>query len=323
MIKEILPGIFQIKVPLPLSPLKVLNAYLVKGDARSLLIDTGFNVEESRKVLLGALQTLEIDPERLDIFLTHLHPDHSGLISAVASESTVIYCGELDSMYLHAIHTESYWSNLKNMFALHGFPQRDAEMMVKEHPGCNYQPNIGHVFSFVKDGYIIEAGGYRFHCLETPGHTPSHVCLYEPDHQLLICGDQILYDISSNISELGITDPLGSYLRSLEKIERLDVKIALPGHRRIIEDVPARIAELKEHHEQRLAEVIEILKSGPANGYQIAARMTWDYPGTWEQFPLAQRWFAGGEAVAHLLHLYNNDQIKLLHIDQKIAFSLK
>jgi glyoxylase-like metal-dependent hydrolase (beta-lactamase superfamily II) len=322
MIEEIMPGFYRIEVILPRNPLKVLNAYLVKGQRRNLLIDTGFNMEESKKALFENLKTLEVNLEQTDIFLTHLHPDHSGLISAVATESSVIYCGELDAYILNATHTASYWAELKVLFGLHGFPKEDIDEVVSKHPGCNYNPDRDHVFSFVKDGYILEVGGYRFHCVETPGHTPGHVCLYEPEHKILISGDHILDDISSNISELGIEDPLGNYLRSLEKIERLDIRMALPGHRRVMFDVHRRIAELKKHHDNRLGEVLSILKEGPANAYQVAARMTWDFAGSWEEFPLSQKWFAAGEAIAHLLCLYNRNQLRITEIDRKLAFAL-
>jgi len=322
MIEEILPDFYKIEVPLPRSPLKVLNSFLIKGQGRNLLIDTGFNMEESETALLGSLKTLGVDLAQTDIFLTHLHPDHSGLISAVATESSVIYCGELDAYILNTTHTVSYWSELKILFGLHGFPQPDIDEVISKHPGCNYNPDREHVFSFVKDGYILDIGGYRFHCVETPGHTPGHVCLYDPNHKVLISGDHILDDISSNISELGITDPLGNYLRSLEKIDRLDIRLALPGHRRIMVDVHRRIGELKKHHNDRLDEVLCILKNGPKNAYQVAALMTWDFAGSWEQFPLSQKWFAAGEAIAHLLCLYNKNQLRIIEVDGKLAFAL-
>ena len=56
--KEIIPNIYSIPVPLPNNPLKELNAYLVKGSQRSLLIDTGFNLPECREALEKGQQNI-------------------------------------------------------------------------------------------------------------------------------------------------------------------------------------------------------------------------------------------------------------------------
>ena len=53
MPEEIRRNLYRIEVPLPESPLKSLNSYVIKGKDRNLVIDTGFN----RKICLAAMQT--------------------------------------------------------------------------------------------------------------------------------------------------------------------------------------------------------------------------------------------------------------------------
>jgi hypothetical protein len=97
---------------------------------------------------------------------------------------------------------------------------------------------------------------------------------------------------------------LKHYLASLDKVAGLQVDLILPGHRRLIRNHDARIAELKQHHAHRLNEVLAILGGGPLNAFQVAARMTWDIKAdSWDAFPVAQKWFATGEAIAHLRYL--------------------
>jgi len=80
--------------------------------------------------------------------------------------------------------------------------------------------------------------------------------------------------------------------------------LTLPAHRRLIKNHKARITELKEHHRLRLKEVVSILKGGPQHAVQVASQMTWDLRAdSWEDFPRAQKWFATGEALAHLRYL--------------------
>ncbi|HHQ49313.1 MAG TPA: MBL fold metallo-hydrolase, partial [Acidobacteria bacterium] len=168
-----------------------------------------------------------------------------------------------------------------------------------------YSPTSYPAMTPVDDGDAVEAGGYRFRALHTPGHTPGHLCLWEGDRRLLVSGDHILGDITPNITSWsGVRDSLGDYLASLAATAKLDATLALPGHRRPIRDVAGRIAELVEHHERRLAEVEEILADGPQTVCEVAARMSWDIVARdFAAFPVAQKWFACGEASSHLDHL--------------------
>jgi len=94
------------------------------------------------------------------------------------------------------------------------------------------------------------------------------------------------------------------YLASLNRINTLDIGLILPGHRELIKNSGQRIAELKHHHEHRLHEITDILGAGLMTAYEVASRMHWDIRYKhWGQFPSFQRWFATGEAIAHLEHL--------------------
>jgi hypothetical protein len=47
--------------------------------------------------------------------------------------------------------------------------------------------------------------------------------------------------------------------------------------------------------------------------YEVASRMTWDIKcNSWEEFPLAQKWFATGEAISHLRYLKEKKRIDRL-----------
>jgi PAB1-binding protein PBP1 len=50
--------------------------------------------------------------------------------------------------------------------------------------------------------------------------------------------------------------------------------------------------------------------------------MTWDIDcENWEQFPVAQKWFAVGEALAHLLYLESEGRIKRNTSQELVTFS--
>jgi glyoxylase-like metal-dependent hydrolase (beta-lactamase superfamily II) len=139
----------------------------------------------------------------------------------------------------------------------------------------------------------------------------GHICLHEPGKKILVAGDHILIDITPNIQCWSdLQNPLKHYLASLDKVYNLEVDLTLPGHRRLIENHQVRIEELKRHHSDRLAEVLNILKRGAMNAFQVASQMTWDIASeSWDQFPVAQKWFATGEAISHLRYLEEDGKL--------------
>jgi glyoxylase-like metal-dependent hydrolase (beta-lactamase superfamily II) len=134
----------------------------------------------------------------------------------------------------------------------------------------------------------------------------------------------VLGDITPNITMWRENDDsLGDYLESLDKVAKLDVELVLPGHRKPFEDCGGRIEELKEHHRQRLEEVVGILTGWSATAYQVASKMTWDIIAkSWEDFPVVQKWFAVSEAAAHLYHLERRGKIDAEERDGRVLYSV-
>ena len=306
--EEVLPDFFMINVPLPNSPLRGLNAYLVRGASRHLLIDNGFNTEESAGPLFAALAELKIDLGDTDFFLTHLHSDHVGLTAdLLTSPSSKVMCSKTDGDRINRMLTDKeYWRTLIFGLQQHGFSESELEQLMTSHPGKAHGPSRPLPITPVQDGDRLEYGKYQFSVLEVPGHTPGQVTLYESNTRTYVSGDHILGTITPNITKWdGVQDSLGDYLRSLDKVSQYPIGLILPGHRDIIHDAAGRIKALRRHHDARLNEVCSILDgAGPLNAYDTASLMQWSLRGiVWENFPVAQKCFATGEALAHLTHL--------------------
>jgi len=323
MIEQILPNIYKIEVPLPKNPLKALNSYIIKEQGRSLIIDTGMNREECLKVMTSGLKELDVDLRKADFFITHLHADHIGLVSELVTDSSKIYLGQADATLMNS--ASNWWEGALNFARINGFPEDDLERAIKNHPGYKYSPR-GHLdFHSLKEGDTISIAGYLFKCIETPGHTEGHMCLYEPTKKILIAGDHILINITPNISLwFDEQNPLNEYLNSLDKVYDLDVKLVLPGHRGIFKNHKERIKELKHHHQVRANEAISILEKGNQNAFQVASQMTWDMDyESWDLFPVSQKWFATGEAIAHLKYLEEEGKIRRETQEQRAKYLLK
>jgi len=302
MTEEILPDLYRIKIPLPESPLKYLNSYVVKSPDRTLIIDTGFNRNECFDAMNNGLREINVNLADCDFFITHLHADHFGLISRLAVETSKIYFSRPDSEIIES------WEGFEPMIEYagkNGFPENELRTALHQHPGYKYGSDWTPDMSVLEDGETITFGNYCFECVETPGHTLGHMCLYEPEKKILIAGDHILQDITPNIQCWSDKEnPLEKYLSSLDKVYKLDVGLVLPGHRRLFKEHRARIDELKRHHEKRAEEILDILKKGSGSAFEIASGMTWDIKfDSWDDFPVAQKWFATGEAISHLRFL--------------------
>jgi glyoxylase-like metal-dependent hydrolase (beta-lactamase superfamily II) len=317
MFEEIMPHLYRIIIPLPNSPLKDLNSYVIKSDERNLIIDTGFNRTVCFEAMQEGLRSLDIDLSKTDFMLTHMHADHTGLISRLVTNTSAVYFSRIDSK---VFDENINWQPMIDYAVSNGFQLEELLKAIKNHPGFKYSPKTIPKFSLLDDNDFIRIGDYNLQCLLTPGHTEGHICLYDEKKQILFSGDHVLYDITPHIESWSYeVNSLKNYLESLEKVRNLAVKIVLPGHRNFFTDLKERIDELKEHHRDRVNETLEVLGVNIMNAYDIAAGMTWDIDcESWEQFPIAQKWFAVGEAIAHLLYLESEGRVKR-NIDQKIV----
>jgi glyoxylase-like metal-dependent hydrolase (beta-lactamase superfamily II) len=323
MVEEILPNLCKIEIPLPQSPLKALNSYVIRGRERNLIIDTGWNQKECMDAMQAGLRKLGVDIRKTDFFITHLHPDHFGLVSNLATDATTIYFNQQEADW---VKFGFQWDDFVNFARLNGFPEEELQLALRSYHGFGFELTWkwNLAFHILKEGDTVSAGEYVFKCVETPGHTLGHMCLYEPKKKIFVAGDHILNEITPNIQLWSDEfSPLTEYFASLDKVYELDIELVLPGHGDIFKNCRERIQELKHHHQKRLDEINRILGKGSKNAFQVASQMSWDIIyDSWDLFPAYQKWFATGEAISHLKYLEEKGSIQKELREQKIVFSL-
>jgi glyoxylase-like metal-dependent hydrolase (beta-lactamase superfamily II) len=324
MIEELLPDLYRVEIPLPRSPLKALNSYFVRANGRFLIIDTGMNREECLLPMRSALEKLNIDLNKTDFFITHLHADHSGLVGVLATDTSKIYFNKTEASFVNFQPNEDYWKKHFVFYAANGFPEDEMKRVWEGHPGFRYSSRREISFTVMEEGDKIEAGNYLFQCIETPGHSPGHMCLYEASKKVLICGDHILFDITPNITHWEQLDnSLKHYLLNLEKVYALDVNLILPGHRIVWNDHRKRIGELQEHHRNRLDEALSAVKDGGKTAWEVAPYITWNIDcNSWAEFPSVQKFFAVGETIAHLDYLAVDGKVRKEMINHRVLYSM-
>jgi glyoxylase-like metal-dependent hydrolase (beta-lactamase superfamily II) len=189
-------------------------------------------------------------------------------------------------------------------FASHGL--NDPESMAKVRARSNYYagmvPNVPDAYRRLMDGLVVPIGGNDWHCIAGHGHAPEHIALHCPSLGLLISGDMVLPRISTNVSVYDLepeSNPLTLYLRSLARYEALPPDtLVLPSHGKPFTGLHQRIAQLRTHHDERLAEVMSACTQRPHSAAELLP-VLFKRP-----LDLHQTTFAMGEAIAHLHALW-------------------
>ncbi|CEM61999.1 MBL fold metallo-hydrolase [Treponema phagedenis] len=306
--KEVYQNIFMKEIPLTGNPLKSINIFIIKTPEESLIVDTGFNNEEVREHMMLFLNELKIDLNNTALFLTHLHADHIGLASFLQGKGVrKIYLSAVDGAIIkNGFKKESsHWQRIIKNSHRQGM---DIEgLKIEEHPGFKNRSEKSFSYIPCKPGDTLSIGDFHFVFLDEAGHTPGMLGLYEAEKKILFCGDHILGKITPNITYWGeeFGDSLGIYMKNLNKIKNYSIDHLFSSHRFLVDDVNKRIDEILHHHRVRLDEIMSILRQDEALTVRdVTCRMHWDIRAkNWENFPPSQKWFAAGEAAAHLLHL--------------------
>lgn len=311
MAEQLAENLYYLDIPLVGSPLKNLNSYLILGE-RSLLIDTGFRQESCRVALERELDELGVNRDTMDIFITHLHSDHSGLAPDLIRPGCAMYMGQIDLAFMRKHATSEGWKALAELDRKEGFSQEEVAYFWGEDTAESGEPRSYDGFEGVVDGQVLTYGGLALQCVETPGHTPGHMCLYDAQNKRLFTGDHVLFHITPNICRwAGVEDSLGQYLHGLAKVSLLDVEEMHTGHRHDRGTFQERIAQLQAHHQDRLADTLQAVEAYPGRcAYDLAGKLRWSIRAkNWAEFPVAQKFFAVGETLAHLDYLACRGQV--------------
>ena len=172
---EILPGSFGCPFPCPGTHAS-FNAHSHLGRDRSLLIDTGFHLPECRQALQEGLQAAGAE-RPADVFLTHIHTDHTGLASEVVRPGGILYMGEGDFPFTRQAYEDAYWAGIDQRFLREGFPVEELKATRGTNPARNLGPTLDLPnYRMVKDGEVLTVGDYTLQVIATPGHTPGQLC---------------------------------------------------------------------------------------------------------------------------------------------------
>ncbi|MFC1953384.1 MBL fold metallo-hydrolase [Chloroflexota bacterium] len=308
---EIIPGIFQLKVPIPDNPLGYTNSYLVRGDGDYTIIDPGMSRDVSFEALQKEMAEVGVDfTDITRIIATHAHGDHYGLSGKVKKLSKArIYTHHVvqDMISMMSKNRQDFGRQMEEWLGLNGFPAPDESEPHKKIPSGRRhrfpRPAVPDVL--LQDGDTVTIGNFSFKVIWTPGHDAGHICLYEPARKVLFSGDHVLPVTTPHVSMQNRENhnPLGDFLNSLNSIKDLEADLVLPGHEETFTDLRARALGLIQHHHQRDSRILKILKAKPKTAYQISTRIIWMPTRGGVKFQNLGKWhqrMAVSETLAHL-----------------------
>ena len=308
---EVAPGVKWIRMSLPFV-LNHINLWLLRDSIAGVegwsVVDCCISKDESKAqwedIFTNELDALPI----LRVIVTHMHPDHIGLAHWLCQRWNV-------GLWISATDYQvARWGCLgptafggapaAAFFAQHGLNQPE---MIEEIRGrTNYFPNlvpsVPDQYHRLLDGKVLRIGGRDWRCISGYGHAPEHMALYCDELKVLIGGDMMLPRISTNVSvyeQEPEANALAQFLESIDKFKALpEDTLVLPSHGKPFQGMHTRIQQLHDHHNERLAEVMQACGERPCSAADILPIMF--------RRPLDthQTTFAMGEAIAHLHALW-------------------
>ena len=254
--ERILPGLWRLRLPLPWPGVPHCNAWAIAAGDGVVLVDTGMYEPGSLGQLERAMDQVNLRLEHVRLLaVTHAHSDHWGQAAPIRERAGCEF-------WMHPDHAhagrggddrERALSRRLEVARQSGVPEETLEQLaerIKDIPSgvaAYIAPDRPLV-----PGVEIESdlGVWTVH--HTPGHAPSHVCLYQADHRILISGDHVLGRISLFFDYGYSPDPVQEFLDSLDRVQELNARLALSGHGKPFLDVPGHIAGNRQLVGQRL-----------------------------------------------------------------------
>lgn len=300
-----------ITVPLSLPfALRIINAYLIKGETGYTIIDTGLHCEADLTAWEQAQEEFKWSWQDVEkIVLTHYHPDHYGLAGQLQEKTgapVFISKTDYEQAQVFFARESDMPETMANFFSMHGLPAEWA-VQIPEHLRSFHNWVEPHPSpTFLEGGQKIRLGDHEYDIYHTPGHADGHLCFYDPERKILFSGDFLLPKITPNISLWPNCNPnpLSVYLETLNKMKNVKVERVFPAHGPMFTFYQDRIEGLFKHHQERLTSIKNFIKE---NRQVTAYNVCMELFGT--NLTIHNLRFALSETLAHLEFLRVNKEV--------------
>ena len=195
------------------------NSVLIVAPDGAAIVDTGHR--GGANDLLALIQEEGIDPAGIGLIVnTHSHWDHHGGNRALQGVSGAAIA--MSATTAEWLGRDERWLTWLDYFG--------------------EKANTTQADIIWQDGDEVELAGLRFQVIAAPGHAPDAIALYQPDGRFLISADA-LHENDCGVINVAVhgDSVLDEATATIERFRELDVEVVLPGHGRLIHDVPASL----------------------------------------------------------------------------------
>ncbi len=302
-VTQIADGVFWLRMSLPMAGLDHINLYFLRDGDEFVVVDTGLGWRDAmdiwEKVFAEHMGGAKVNR----VICTHLHPDHAGLAGWMCRKfdaPLLMTMGEYFLCRLMAADTGNPAPEEGiGFYKRAGFTDEQIETYKSKFGGFGKAiSELPNGYQRIQDGDVIKIGGGDWQVLVGSGHSPEHACLYNADLKLMISGDQILPNISSNVSVWPTEpdgNPLEDWISSCHKLRDAvpNDTLVMPAHGIPFWGANARLTRLIEHHEHALERLYKHCLE-PRHSTEV-------YPVLFRRkINDGNRLMAVGESIAHL-----------------------
>ena len=272
--ERVLPGLWRLRLPLPWEGVPHCNAWAIAAGPGIVLVDTGMHEPGSLAHLRLAMEQVNLRLEQVQLIVcTHAHADHWGQVAPIKD---IAGC----EFWMHPNHAHGSAATSDPEAALARRLEIGRQSGVPEATLTAYAERAKHAPSGLaaivapdRDliaGVVVDSDLGPWEVYETPGHAPSHIVLHQPERRLMISGDHLLGRISLYYDYGWSPDPVGEFLRSLELVAGLDVRLCLSGHGKPFVDFHGHIEANRALVREREQAALDALAGGPRQVIELA-----------------------------------------------------
>jgi glyoxylase-like metal-dependent hydrolase (beta-lactamase superfamily II) len=276
--ERVLPGIWRLRLPLPWPGVPHCNAYAVAAGDGLVLVDCGLHEPGSLAQLERAMEQVGLHLRDVRVLVcTHAHSDHYGQAASVVDASGCeLWMHPADAHMRGSLEDpEAHLARRVEIARQSGVPLQPLREWLADAP--DHGSEIARLVEpdrALVAGVVVPTDLGPWTVVETPGHAPSHVCLYQPEQRLLISGDHLLGRVSLYFDYGWTPDPVGEFLASLDAVDALDARLCLSGHGRSFLDVHAHVEANRALVAERLERVrAAVAEHGPISAYDIVPHL--------------------------------------------------